>query len=82
MATHYHILAWEILWTEGLAGSSPWHHKRAGYDSVTKPLPLGMAVFGVVPRCTRPALARVWLRAFTEQVRQSLPSDKSGLPPL
>ena len=50
--------------------------------TVTKPLPLGMAVFGVVPRCTRPALARVWLRAFTEQVRQSLPSDKSGLPPL
>ena len=36
MATHSSILAWEIPWTEELTGYSPWHHKRVGYDSVSK----------------------------------------------
>ena len=28
MATHSSILAWEIPWTESLAGYSPWGHKE------------------------------------------------------
>ena len=28
MATHFGILAWEIPWTEELAGYSPWGHKE------------------------------------------------------
>ena len=28
MATHSSILAWRILWTEELAGYSPWGHKE------------------------------------------------------
>ena len=29
-------LAWEILWTESLAGYSPWDHKRVGHNLVTE----------------------------------------------
>ena len=29
LATHSSILAWEIPWTEELAGSSPWGHKES-----------------------------------------------------
>ena len=29
MATHSSILAWKILWTEGLVGYSPWSHKES-----------------------------------------------------
>ena len=36
MATHFGILAWEIPWTEELAGYSPWGHKRLGCDLGTK----------------------------------------------
>ena len=36
MAPHSSILAWEIPWTEGLAGYSPWGRKRIGHDSVIK----------------------------------------------
>ena len=36
MATHFGILAWEIPWTEELAGYSPWGHKRHGCDLGTK----------------------------------------------
>ena len=36
MATHFGILAWEIPWTEELAGYSPWGHKRLGHDLGTK----------------------------------------------
>ena len=36
MATHFGILAWEIPWTEELAGYSPWDHKRLGHDLGTK----------------------------------------------
>ena len=36
MATHSSILAWEILWTEDLAGYSPWSFKRVRRDLVTK----------------------------------------------
>ena len=32
MATHISMLAWEIPWTESLAGYSPWDHKRVGQD--------------------------------------------------
>ena len=30
-ATHCSILAWEIPWTESLAGYSPWGRKRVGH---------------------------------------------------
>ena len=36
MAAHSSILAQEILWTEGLAGCSPWGHKRVVYNLATK----------------------------------------------
>ena len=36
MVTHASILAWEIPWTEELAGCSPWGHKRVRRDLVTK----------------------------------------------
>ena len=36
MATHTSILAWETPWTEEPGGHSPWGHKRAGHDLVTK----------------------------------------------
>ena len=36
MATHSSILAWEIPRTEGLAGYSPWGHKRVGHNLATK----------------------------------------------
>ena len=36
MATHSSILAWEIPWTESLAGYSPWGHKRVGHYAATK----------------------------------------------
>ena len=36
MATHFGILAWEIPWTEELAGYSLWGHKRLGCDLGTK----------------------------------------------
>ena len=29
MATHSSILAWEIPWTESLAGYGPWSHKES-----------------------------------------------------
>ena len=29
LATHSSILAWKILWTEELAGYSPWGHKES-----------------------------------------------------
>ena len=29
MATHSSILAWKILWTEGLVGYSPWSHRES-----------------------------------------------------
>ena len=32
MATHSTILVWEIPWTGGLEGYSPWGHKRVGHD--------------------------------------------------
>ena len=35
-ATHSSILDWEIQWTESLAGSSPWGHKRVGHNLGTK----------------------------------------------
>ena len=35
MATHSSILAWEIPWTEDLAGYSPCH-RRVRHDLVTK----------------------------------------------
>jgi len=36
MATHSSILAWKIPWTEEPVTYSPWGHKTAGHDSVTK----------------------------------------------
>ena len=36
MATHFSILAWEIPWTEDLAGYSPWGHGRVRQELVTK----------------------------------------------
>ena len=36
LATHSSILAWEIPRTEEPVTYSPWDHKRAGHDSVTK----------------------------------------------
>ena len=36
MATHSSILAWEIPWTEDLAGYSPWSFKRVKHDLVAK----------------------------------------------
>ena len=36
MATHSSIVAWEIPWTEWLAGYSPWGHRRVRYDLATK----------------------------------------------
>ena len=36
MATHSNILAWEIPWTGGLAGYSPWGHKRVRRDLASK----------------------------------------------
>ena len=36
MATHSSILAWEIPWTEDLAGYSSRGHKRVQHDLVTK----------------------------------------------
>ena len=36
MTTHSSILAWKILWTEELAGYSPWGHKRVRHYIVTK----------------------------------------------
>ena len=36
MATHSSILAWKIPWQRSLAGYSPWGHKRAEHDLVTK----------------------------------------------
>ena len=36
MATQFGILAWEIPWTEELAGYSSWGHKRLGHDLGTK----------------------------------------------
>ena len=36
MATHFGILAWEIPWTEELAGYSPWGHKRLGHRKEIK----------------------------------------------
>ena len=36
VATHSSILAWEIPWTESLAGYSPWGHKRVEHYSGTK----------------------------------------------
>ena len=36
MATHSSIVAWEIPWTERLAGYSPWGHRRVRYDLATK----------------------------------------------
>ena len=36
MATHSSILAWEIPWTEDLAGYSPWGHGRVRQELVTK----------------------------------------------
>ena len=35
-ATHSSILAWEIPWTEDLAGYSSQGHKRVQHDLVTK----------------------------------------------
>ena len=29
MATHSSVLAWEISWTESLAGHSPWSHRES-----------------------------------------------------
>ena len=34
--THSSILAWEIPWTEYLAGYNPWRLKRVRHDLVTK----------------------------------------------
>ena len=36
MATHSRILAWEIPWTWGLAGYSPWNCRRVGHNLVTQ----------------------------------------------
>ena len=42
MATHSHILTWEIQWTEepgrlhGVTPCDPWGQKRVRYDLVTK----------------------------------------------
>ena len=36
MVPHSSILAWEIPWTEGLAGYSPWGRKRIGHDAAIK----------------------------------------------
>ena len=36
MVTHCSILAWEILWTEGLVSHSSWGCKRVGHDLATK----------------------------------------------
>ena len=35
MATHSSILSWEIPWTQGLVGYSPWGH-RPGHDLATE----------------------------------------------
>ena len=35
-AAHSSILALEIPWQRSLVGYSPWSHKRAGHDLVTK----------------------------------------------
>ena len=36
IATHSSILAWEIPWTEDLAGYIPWGCKRVGFNLVTE----------------------------------------------
>ena len=36
IATHFSILAWEILWMKSLVGFSPWGHKRIRLDSAIK----------------------------------------------
>ena len=36
IATHSSMLAWEIPWTESLAGCGPWDHKRVGQDPATE----------------------------------------------
>ena len=36
MATHASILAWELPWTEELAGYSPWGNKRVDHDLATR----------------------------------------------
>ena len=36
MATHSSILAWEIPWTESLAGYSPWGRKLVDTSEATK----------------------------------------------
>ena len=36
MATHSSIVAWEISLTEDLVGYSPWGHKRARHDLLTR----------------------------------------------
>ena len=36
IATHSSILAWEIPWTEDLAGHIPWGCKRVGFNLVTE----------------------------------------------
>ena len=40
MATHSSVLAWEIPWTESLAGYGPWDHKELDMTEVTEH-PLG-----------------------------------------
>ena len=35
-ATHSHILAWEIPWTEEPGRLYPWGHQRVGHNLVTK----------------------------------------------
>ena len=35
-ATYASILAWELPWTEELAGYSPWGHKRVDHDLATR----------------------------------------------
>ena len=36
MATHASILAWELPWTEELAGYSPWGNKKVDHDLATR----------------------------------------------
>ena len=36
MVTHFSILAWEVPWTEDLAGYSPWDCKRVTHNFATK----------------------------------------------
>ena len=36
MATHSSILAWRILWIEGLAGHGPWGHRKSDTTEVTE----------------------------------------------